>query len=50
MNVGYTRAASATIVRVVRNGKEADTLLEVSSFDDFLVEVMDDWDVESGGA
>lgn len=50
MDVSYTRAASAAIVWIVSYGKEADAFFEVASFDDFIVEVMNDGDVKSNGA
>lgn len=50
MNVSYTGTAPATIIRIVRHGEKASTLLKISRFDDFFVEVVDHGDFKSGGA
>ena len=47
MDVRYARAATTAIIWIVRDGEKSNSGLQSPSFFDLLVEIMDDWDVQS---
>lgn len=50
MDVSDTGAAATTVIGVVRDGEETDTLSQFTLGADLLVEVFDDGDIHGGGA